>query len=343
MHDQACAAGTLQATGPSRPGQVLPIPGSTRHQARPGRIPFVSMAARPAAFMLAAHGAHSVAPAGPVYAALYETCAALIVAVMVVIYFDERVRHRMTLRVRGYAVGWLGGIIGTGLLIPLFALAGFIPDTVRIREITTGYTLVFLVVAFGIAMQIWGAEDGAQLRIAQPGAAPALPILTAPPPRPGQTEREHAAEVLAAGLAIIGQVSPPAVTAGLARTGPAAEAERLRQLTAQWITLQPTLLAIAAGYPSAQVREKVATLFCAAIKAMEQPAALFADKETLAGGQPAAGWQEQATPAFTAVQAAWDAVTEALHRDDPKPKATENGRRTRHPRATTGSGSTGKG
>jgi hypothetical protein len=87
---------------------------------------------RPAAFMLAAHAAHPATPAGPTYAALYETCAALIVAVMLVIYFDERVRRRMTLRVRGYAVGWLGGIIGTGLLVPLFALAGFIPQTGRL-------------------------------------------------------------------------------------------------------------------------------------------------------------------------------------------------------------------
>lgn len=40
--------------------------------------------------------------------ALYETCVAVVIAVLVVFYFDERVRGGMTLKQRGRAVGWLG-------------------------------------------------------------------------------------------------------------------------------------------------------------------------------------------------------------------------------------------
>jgi len=63
-------------------------------------------------------------PAEPAYATLYATCAALMIAVPVVFYFDQRVRDRLTVRQRGYAIGSLGGIIGTGMLLCLFVLAG---------------------------------------------------------------------------------------------------------------------------------------------------------------------------------------------------------------------------
>jgi predicted DNA-binding transcriptional regulator YafY len=73
------------------------------------------------------------------------------------VYFDERVRHRLTARLRGYAIGSLGGFIGTGLAVPLLALGGFISDTRVVRAVTVVYTFGFLVAAFGTAISIWGA------------------------------------------------------------------------------------------------------------------------------------------------------------------------------------------
>ena len=70
---------------------------------------------------------------------------------MMVLYFDERVRRDLSARLRGYTIGSLGGLIGTGLLIPLFALAGFINDTSAVRWFTVLYTLAFLGAAFSVA------------------------------------------------------------------------------------------------------------------------------------------------------------------------------------------------
>lgn len=150
----------------------------------------------------------SVPEAGPGYAALYECCAALIIAVLAVLYFDERVRRGLSARLRGYAIGSLGGIIGTGLLVPLLALAGFIADTFVVRAFTVGYTLVFLVAAFSVAIRSWAREDAARIRLARPVQLPPLPV---PAPRAGMTEREHAAGVLGAALAIIAQLLVPFV------------------------------------------------------------------------------------------------------------------------------------
>jgi hypothetical protein len=137
--------------------------------------------------------------AGDGHASLYETCAALIIAVLVVLYFDDRVRRTLTARIGGYAISSLGGIIGTGLLVPIFALAGIIGDTVQIRVFTAIYTLAFLTFAFGIAIQNWGREDAAGIRAAQtrppstsrpspfPCPAAARPSESTPPrswPRP---------------------------------------------------------------------------------------------------------------------------------------------------------------
>src|SRR5258707_8629008 len=180
---------------------------------------------------------------GPAHASLYETCAGLIVAVMVVLYFDERVRRGMTARVRGQAVGWLGAIIGTGLVIPLLALGSFMPDTARIREITVGQTLVFLVAAFGAAIQSWGREDAARIRAAQAPPPVTVPPVPVPPPRAGQTEREHAAEVLGTALAILSQSHPSLVTMGVAKTGTIPEAARLPKVRIRGRTIQPRLRA----------------------------------------------------------------------------------------------------
>ncbi len=51
----------------------------------------------------------------------------VIIAVLVVLYFDERVRNAMTLPQRGRAIGWLGGILALGIFMPVMTLAGFVP------------------------------------------------------------------------------------------------------------------------------------------------------------------------------------------------------------------------
>lgn len=261
-------------------------------------------------------------PAELAHPALYETCAALIVAVMVVIYFDERVRRGLTSRLRGYAIGSLGGIVGTGLLVPLFALGGFMGDTAAIRAFTVGYTLVFLVVAFGFAVHIWGTEDGQRLRRAQ--SPPITRPPTVPLPRGGQTERERAAEVLGAAMANLAHAHPAVVMSHLARNGPGPEAERLRNLTAQWITLQPYLIALSAGYPSANVRKHTAVFVEAASQVMQQTASLFADTQTTANDGAKAEWHERSTASYDVLQAAYDAVVSALHTTE-----ASNGRRPR--------------
>jgi hypothetical protein len=255
---------------------------------------------------------HPVSAAGDGHAALYECCAALIVAVMVVLYFDERVRRDLSARLRGYAIGSLGGIIGTGLLIPLFALAGFISDTSRIRAVTVAYTLVFLAAAFSIAVRSWAVEDAARLHPTRP-AQLQLPPLSLPAPRAGMTEREHAAEVLGVALSIIAEFQPAAVLVQLGRTGPGPEKERLAGLTAQWYALQPSLMAISAGYPSAVVRKHVRAFTLAAVQAVKQPAILFSDKDALADEQAQAQWRDQANVVSEAAAHAWDKVVSALH------------------------------
>jgi hypothetical protein len=257
----------------------------------------------------------TLARAAPVAAsqshdALYETCAALIIAVLVVFYFDERVRHRLTARLRGYAIGSLGGFIGTGLAVPLLALGGFTSDTRVVRAVTVVYTFGFLVAAFGTAISIWGAEDGARLRSARavPAFAPRLPVA-----RAGQTEREHAAEVLAAAAFIVSQASPEAVTAQLARTGPGPETERLRGLAAHWAAVHPLLIAITAGYPSAGVREQTAAFVRASATVMRHAADLFADRQMLVHGGPPPQWTEQARAAYGDLDRAWIALVCALH------------------------------
>ena len=114
------------------------------------------------------HLAASAAAAGDGHSSLYESCVAVIIAVLMVLYFDERVSNAMTLPQRGRAIGWLGGILALGIFMPVMTLAGFVPDTLRIRTSTVAILALFLLVAFGIAISAWGREDGQRLRAPRP-------------------------------------------------------------------------------------------------------------------------------------------------------------------------------
>jgi hypothetical protein len=232
------------------------------------------------------------------------------IAVLVVFYFDRRVRDRLTARQRGYAIGSLGGVIGTGLLVCLFVLAGIIPDKTTIRDFITIYTLAFLVATFGAAISAWGREDGARLRQA---SAPQVSVPPVPIPRGAATERERAAELVAAALFIVGQTAPAAVIPGLERNGLAAEKERLRLLVDQWMILQPELMAIGAWYPSAEVRESSTRFLLACQEALKLTGTLFANGPTLADETARTEWQEKAEAAYKAIDVAWNAFVTALN------------------------------
>jgi hypothetical protein len=258
--------------------------------------------------------AHTVSqatpPAEPAYATLYATCAALMIAVLVVFYFDQRVRDHLTPRQRGYAIGSLGGVIGTGLLVCLFALAGMIKDTALIRSFITIYTLVFLTATFGAAISAWGREDAARRRKAN---TPQVAVPPVPIPRGAATERERAAELVAAGLFVVGQTAPAVVIPNMEAKGVAAEKERLRLLADQWITLQPELIAIGAWYPSASVRESLAEFLLAGHEALKQTGVLFLDPQILTDGAVRIEWQAKAEVAYQSLGTAWDTFTGALN------------------------------
>ena len=298
----------------------------------------MNVAAQHVSLLLAVHPA-AAEQTGPAHAALYETCAGLIVAVLVVLYFDERVRRGLTARMRGYAIGSLGGFVGVGLLTPVFALAGIIGDTRSIRWFTAVYTLAFLTFAFGIAIQNWGYEDGARMRAAQAPPPVAVAPVPVPPPREGQTEREHAAEVLGAALVILGQVQPDAVTMCLAKAGPAREHERLRQLSTQWMTIQPALIAISAGYPSAGVRERTAAFAQAVSGAVAQPATPLRRQGRSRRREASPGMAGASRSRLRHRRAGIRRGNRAFHADDPPaPKPAVNGRRPRRTRTSTETG-----
>jgi hypothetical protein len=253
---------------------------------------------------------HATASAEPVYATLYATCAALMIAVLVVFYFDKRIRDRLTARQRGYAIGSLGGVIGTGLLLCLFVLAGITADTASIRIFITIYTLAFLTLTFGAAINAWGREDARGL---QQASAPQVAVPPVPIPRGAPTERERAAELVAAALFVLAQASPAVVIAGLQRNGPLAEKERLRLLTDQWMTLQPPLIAIAAWYPSQEVAEASTQFIQAGHEALKQSSILFANPELLMAATAQAEWQEAAEVTYAEFAAAWEAFNAALN------------------------------
>jgi hypothetical protein len=101
--------------------------------------------------------------------------------------------------------------------------------------------------------------------------------------------------------------------AALERNSPAAELERLRLLTDQWMTFQPELIAAGAWYPSAEVRETVAAFVATGQEALKQTGFLFAGKETLLNEAAKGQWRETADAACEAFNDAWNAFVAALN------------------------------
>ncbi len=285
----------------------------------------------------AARPATSAAVPSDGHATLYETCAVIVIAVIVVLYFDESVRRNLSPQLRGSAIGWLGGILTIGVFTPLLALAGFVSDSKGTRVAEVGFTTLFLVAAFGYgAVRTWGLEDGRKLRNPQPAPPPVPPAPPVPIPSPHLTERERAAEVLGYAFAAVTELagSSMALTAAPGTlAGPellidrTRVTEHLRNWAARWTELHPRLIAIVIGYPSPAVRDHADTFRQAAARAIALTLRLAMSGESLeekARDQLAA---EAAAEYATADNAA-TALIRALHPEDDNDAEppTRNGR-----------------
>jgi hypothetical protein len=255
------------------------------------------------------------------HSGLYETCATITVAVAVVMYFEERFRRNLSPRARGSAVGYLGFIIGTVLGVPVLALAGFVPDSFRIRLCTVLLTMGFMLYAFRTAIQQWGAEDR---RTRSSRSVPALTPDNASLVAMGLSERERAAKILGAVFNVLVQAHPQIIEKQLAATGATAERERLRLLGLQFAALQPELFAVSAGYPSASVRDHLARFLKTAADAFGRSVALFAE-EQIADDQRRAVWRDQAAAAYTAADEEWRTLIVSLHARRPRSASTQQG------------------
>lgn len=263
------------------------------------------------------------APADVGHATFYGTCAALIIAVLVVLYFDEKIipadQHRP-------AVIYLGTVLGAVLLIPVLVLAGFMPDTSGTREALAGSTVLFLVGGFGAAVTHWGREDGRRLAEARrPRPVPAwdASAVLLPPPETtaaALTERERAAQAFAAALHVARLFSPDLVAKFIDAGQLQQEAERQAQAFTQWTKVEPVLLAISAGYPSAAVRHQVAAFDVAAAGLMRRASELLAAAREGLRNHERAERAQAAQDAVVSVAREWDKLIKALH-------AHERGRR----------------
>lgn len=239
------------------------------------------------------------------------------IAVLVVLYFDKEVRRDLPARQRGWAIGSIGGFIGTGLLVPLLVLAGQIPDKPGLRSFMVIYTMAFLVGTFGIAITRWGREDAAQMRSLRRAATPPpLPPLPAASIREGASEREQAAAVLGAVAVLVTQVQPNIVINQLRRTGWEAERERLRSLSTQWYVQLPALYALSLGYPAAQVRKGVAQFVAATAQVFQHSDTLLSDEHARTDQQAQAVWRDEATTLAEAAILLLDAIGDSLQASD---------------------------
>jgi len=251
------------------------------------------------------------------HATFYGTCAALIIAVLVVLYFGEKIippdQHEPW-------VIYLGAIIGALLLTTVFALAGFISDTFDTRVAVAGGTLVFLLGAGSVVVTNWGKEDGRRKAVAgQPRPFPAWDTSTILPSPESTasvlTERERAAQVFAATAHLIRQLNPDIIIKQIDSGQLSQEAERQAKIAGHWMQVEPTLLAVSAGYPSVAVRRQVRVFHLAAITVMRAASELLAAARNDLGGEERAQRTEEAKASFVSFASEWDELVEALHVD----------------------------
>jgi hypothetical protein len=249
------------------------------------------------------------------HATFYGACTGLIIAVLVVLYFGEKIippdQH-------GPWAIYLGAIIGAVLLTPLLVLGGFIPDTSHTRMAVVGGTLLFLLAASRVVVRNWGLEDGRRQAAArQPRPFPAWDASAVLSPPEGTaaalTERERAAQVFAAAAHLIRQLTPDIVLKQIDSGQLSQEAERQVQLAGQWMQVESRLLAVSAGYPSAAVRRQVPGFQLAALTVMKAASELLTAARDDLGDEERVRRAEEVRASLMSLASAWDELVAALH------------------------------
>jgi hypothetical protein len=253
------------------------------------------------------------------HATFYGTCAGLIIAVLVVLYFGEKI---IPTDQHPQAVIYLGAVVGALLTLPVLALAGFVSDDFRTRLAVSAGTFLFLVWAFSVVARNWGHEDGRrQAESALPRPSPiwdASAIL--PPPESIAavlTERERAAQVFAAAAHVIRQFNPDITVSLIASGQLQQEADRQARVAEQWMRVEPALMAVSAGYPASAVRTQVAAFHAAAVDVMKRSSELMAAARKELAHEERAKRAETAEDALTSLAAEWGKLVNSLHPDDP--------------------------
>lgn len=271
------------------------------------------------------------------HATFYGTCAGLIIAVIVVLYFGEKIippdQH-------GPWAIYLGAIVGAVLLTPLFALAGFIADTFDTRVATAGATLLFILAAGRVVVRNWGLEDGRRQAVAkQPRPFPAWDTSTVLPSPESTasvlTERERAAQVFAATAHLTRQFTPDIVVKQIDSGQLSQEAERQARLAEQWMQVEPMLMAVSAGYPSAAVRLQVPIFHLAAAKVIMAASELLAAARNARSDEERTQRAEDANSSLMSFAFEWDNLVAALHAEPGSPASNhaEHGHQSGYPRA----------
>jgi hypothetical protein len=270
------------------------------------------------------------------HATFYGTCAALIIAVLVVLYFGEKIippdQHAP------WAI-YLGAIIGALLLTAVFALAGFVPDTHGTRVGVAGGTLLFLLGAGSVVVTNWGHEDGrrqAAARQLRPFPAWGTSTVLPSPESTASvlTERERAAAVFAAAAHLIRQFNPDITVKQVDAGQLSQEAERQARIAEQWMQVEPSLLAVSAGYPSDAVRRQIPVFHLAAITVMKAASELLAAARNDLGNEECAQRADEAKESLSSFAAEWERLVAALH-VEPQTAASshaEDGHRSGYPR-----------
>jgi hypothetical protein len=253
------------------------------------------------------------------HATFYGTCAGLIIAVLVVLYFGEKI---IPTDQHPSAVIYLGTVIGTMLALPVLALAGFVPDTFRTRLGVAAGTFVFLLCAFRVVVRNWGHEDGRrQAESTRPRPIPvwdASVILPSPESTKSVlTERERAAQVFAAAAHVIMQLNPDIIIRLIDSGQMQQEADRQARVGEQWMRVEPALLAVSAGYPLAAVRAQITAFHVAVTNVMKQSRELLAAAREGLPNDERDSRAESAKDALTSLASEWDRLVSSLHPEDP--------------------------
>jgi hypothetical protein len=133
----------------------------------------------------------------------------------------------------------------------------------------------------------------------------------------GLSEQERAAKGLARAQDLLTLGAPLIISRQLAEKGDPAEVARLQDLGRRWLSLQPEVLAIAAGYPSAAVRANVGRFIELVGGVFAANAVVLTDPDRVLAEPGGAEWVSAATAAFEALDVCWRDLIVSLHAGEP--------------------------